>query len=118
MNVKLIVKAVAKTAELMLTLWAVGACVGAGMRAGAKADDWFEKSYWDAVKSHEIKRCQRKIQKLSKKELLTEDEKKQQKDLLAEQMWWTQLDTRYQSVLGTTVEGSFKVYNGYEEAQS
>jgi len=110
MNIKLIVKAVAKTAGLMLTLWSVGMCVGAGLRAGAKLDDFFDEGYWRAVKRHNIKRCQRKIQKLSKKEQLTEDEKEQQKDLLADQMWWTAFNAREEGTLGTKVEGGFNIH--------
>lgn len=110
MKFKVIVKGIVKGVELALTLWSVGVCVGAGMRAGAKADDWFDTLYWDAVKSHEIKRCQHKIQKLSKKEQLTEDEKKQQKDLLADQMWWTAFNTREEGTLGTKIVGSFDIH--------
>lgn len=117
MKLKLIVKSVVKAAEIMLTLWSVGVCVGAGMRAGAKMDDWLDECYWDAVKNHQIKRCQRKILKLSKKEQLTEDEKKQQKDLLAEQMWWTAFNAREEGTLGTKVEGGFNIHyeNNREE---
>jgi hypothetical protein len=115
MKLKLIVKSVVKAAEVMLTLWSVGVCVGAGMHAGAKMDDWFDELYWDAVKNHQIKRCQRKIQKLSKKEQLTEDEKRQQKDLLAEQMWWTAFSAREEGTLGTKIVGGFDIYHKNKE---
>ena len=115
MKLKAIIKAVVKGAELMLTFWSVGVCVGAGMRTGAKMDDWFDESYYGFFKNRQIRRLQRKLQKLSKKEQLTEDEKKQQEQWLKDIFEWNQLNTREMATLGTHIVGGFDIYHKNKE---
>lgn len=115
MKLKAIVKAVVTGIEIAATLWAAGVFIGAGLRDGAKVSDGHDRWLYDIIKARKIKGLQKKIQKLSKKEQLTEDEKKQQKDLLAEQMWWTTFNTREEAALGTKIVGGFDIYHKNKE---
>ena len=119
MKIKAIVKALVKGAELALTLWAVGVAVGHGFRDGQKNSDFFEEKFYDHLKNRKIRRLQRKLQKLSKKEQLTEDEKKQQEQWLKDILEWSRFNTREMATLGTTVEGGFDIhYENNKEEQS
>ena len=111
MKLKAIVKAVVTGIEIAATLWAAGVFIGAGLRDGAKASDFHDQWFYDIIKSRKIKCLQKKIQKLSKKEQLTEDEKKHQEELLKQVMEWTTFDTREAATLGTHEVSGFSIYH-------
>ena len=115
MKIKAIVKALVNGAELALTLWAVGVAVGHGFRDGQKSSDFFEEMFYDHLKDRKIRRIQRKLQKLSKKEQLTENEKKQQEQWLKDIFEWNQLNTREMATLGTHIVGGFDIYHKNKE---
>lgn len=115
MKIKAFVKAFVKGAEAMLVIWSVGVAAGAGFRAGEKIDDWLDETYYRIIKTRKIKGLQKKLQKLSKKEQLTEDDKKQQDDILAEIFAWQSIDVSELSVLGTSIKGGFNINYKKEE---
>ena len=115
MKFKVIAKAVLRGIELAATLWAVGVFVGAGLRDGAKISDTHDQWFYDIIKARKIKGLQKKIKKLSKKEQLTEDEKKQQEELLHEMMEWCTFDTREAATLGTHEVSGFNIYHKEEK---
>lgn len=114
MKLKAILKAVVKGVEIYATLWAVGVFVGAGLRDGAKVSDVYDQWLYDILKARKIKGLQKKIQKLSKKEQLTEDEKKQQMELLHQVLEWNAFDTREAATLGTHEVSGFNIYHKEE----
>jgi len=116
MKFKVIAKALLKGLELAATLWAVGMFVGAGLRDGAKMSDFHEQWYYDIIKARKLKGLRKKIQKLSKKEQLTEDEKEQLMELAHDIEDWTSFNTREAATLGMHIVGGFDIY--HKEAQS
>lgn len=110
MKFKVIAKALLKGLELATTLWAIGVVVGAGLRDGAKMSDFHEQCYYDVIKARKLKGLQKKLQKLSKKEQLTEDEKEQLMELTHDVEDWTSFDTREAATLGTHIVGSFDIH--------
>lgn len=110
MKLKIIAKAVLRGIELATTLWAVGVFVGAGLRDGAKMSDFHEQCYYDIIKARKLKGLRKKLQKLSKKEQLTEDEKEQLMELTHDIEDWVSFNTREAATLGTKVEGGFNIH--------
>lgn len=117
MKLKMIMKALIKGAETMLVLWSIGACVGAGFRAGEKADDFFDECYWDFVKSRRVRRCEKKLDKLSKKEKLSDKDREVQKKCIDEILAWGRINSQEEATLGTKIVGGFNIIHHKDEEE-